>query len=149
MFVSKSLDYAMRALIYLGDNNTRSGMKEIAAAMDIPSHYLSKILRALVRGELVLSDMGPGGGYALTRSPEAISVADVYTAVEGQFHVVACSSGAPNDCEYVECCSQFPIWDQLEKNIYQLLDGTTLADFLNISSPVKFVSSESLHSKRA
>lgn len=132
MFVSKSLDYAFRAMTYLAtlDGGIKSvGMREIAEAMEIPSHYLSKILRLLVKAELVQSDMGPGGGYSLLRPAHQITVADVYRAVEGSFQVVACTDGE-HGCVHADNCSHVPIWTRIERDILTLLEKTSLAEFI-------------------
>ena len=132
MFVSKSLDYAFRALTYLATLNTHertAGMREIADAMEVPSHYLSKIMRLLVKGDLVQSDMGPGGGYSLRRPADEITVADIYRAVEGSFQVVACTDGE-HECVHAENCSHIPIWTRIERDILALLEKTSLAEFI-------------------
>lgn len=137
MFVSKSLDYAFRALTYLStlDAEAKSvGMREIADAMEIPSHYLSKILRLLVKAELVQSDMGPGGGYSLRRGASQITVADIYRAVEGSFQVVACTDGE-HECVHSENCSHIPIWTRIERDILTLLEKTSLAEFIPPAAP--------------
>ena len=44
--------------------------------------YAHKVLQALVRARLVRSQSGPRDGYAPVRSPEALSILDVVSAVE-------------------------------------------------------------------
>lgn len=135
MFVSKSLDYAFRALTCLCQRQERIGVKELARETAIPESYCSKILRQLVKARIVSSESGPKGGYSLVRPAQEITVAEVYNAVEGTFQVVSCSDGS-HDCTQVDNCSQMPMWNKLESQIIRLLEQSTLADFLPQSSQV-------------
>jgi DNA-binding IclR family transcriptional regulator len=61
MQLSKSCIYALRSLVYIGQNATQQhklGIKEIAEELDLPSHFLSKILQRLVKHEIVQSVKG-------------------------------------------------------------------------------------------
>ena len=63
----------------------RSGpvaLAQIAARQQISLSYLEQVFSRLRRAGLVTSTRGPGGGYTLGRSAEAISVADILVAVE-------------------------------------------------------------------
>ena len=44
--------------------------------------HVRRVLGALREAGLVASQPGPGGGWRLTRSPEAITLRDIYRAVE-------------------------------------------------------------------
>lgn len=58
-------------------------VKDIARRQKIPEEYLGQIMVLLKRGNLVHGTRGPGGGYQLTRPPEAITVSEVLTVLEG------------------------------------------------------------------
>ena len=50
MQVSKTLDYAVRSLTYMGyDPVLKHSMKEISESQRIPLSYLAKIMRRLVK----------------------------------------------------------------------------------------------------
>lgn len=49
----------------------------------MPERFLLQILRNLVTHGILRSTRGVDGGYALTRSPEEISLLDVIEAIEG------------------------------------------------------------------
>jgi Rrf2 family protein len=51
------------------------------------------ILQDLVRGKLLRSQPGPGGGYALAAHPERITILDVVNAVAPLERIVACPLG--------------------------------------------------------
>lgn len=71
MIVSKTLDYAVRTLTYLGKRQSGKTvlMKEIAESQKIPLSYLAKVMRQLVKAGIVFSEYGPNGGYSLKKTP--------------------------------------------------------------------------------
>jgi Rrf2 family cysteine metabolism transcriptional repressor len=86
MRISAKTEYACLALIELarpGHDGTPKRIREIAEAQTIPDRYLVQILLQLKAAGLVHSARGSVGGYQLSRSADAISVADVVSAVDG------------------------------------------------------------------
>src|SRR3989338_476056 len=84
MNVGRRVDYAVRALSYLAGQppgNVISRAK-IEKKQDIPSHYLSKIMKDLVAGGLVQSHTGSKGGFSLARPAETINIKKDYENVE-------------------------------------------------------------------
>ena len=83
--LSRKSDYALRAVIYLSriSSGNYGRVSEIAKAKDIPQAFLAQILPLLAHQGVVKSQQGAHGGYALARSPEAISFLDVIESVEG------------------------------------------------------------------
>jgi Rrf2 family transcriptional regulator, iron-sulfur cluster assembly transcription factor len=74
--VTAMIDIALR------DNAGPISLAEIGARHHISLSYLEHLFSKLRRCGLVESTRGPGGGYSLARSGEAISVADIIGAVE-------------------------------------------------------------------
>ncbi|NQT46066.1 MAG: Rrf2 family transcriptional regulator [Candidatus Omnitrophica bacterium] len=87
MKLSKKTEYALKALIELtidydkGINVTL--INDIAGRENIPPRYLEQILLRLKNSGILISKRGVGGGYALSRPPEEISMGDVIREVEG------------------------------------------------------------------
>jgi Rrf2 family protein len=92
--IPMTAEYALRAVVVLarGAGKTRSA-DQIAEATRVPRRYVNKVLQALVRAHLVRSQSGPGGGYALTRPPDKVSILDVVTAVEPMPRIRTCPLG--------------------------------------------------------
>lgn len=57
----------------------------------VPGPYLAKSLQALVRAGIVTSMTGRHGGYHLAKPPSAISLLDVFQAVEGEGTFFRCT----------------------------------------------------------
>ena len=65
--VPRRVEYALRAVILLAqkrDSGPQS-FRDVASELDIPSEFLAKILRSLVRSGIVRSKRGAAGGYEL------------------------------------------------------------------------------------
>lgn len=61
-----------------------SGITSERMAESVRAHpvHVRRVLGALREAGLVTSQPGPGGGWKLTRPPEAITLRDIYRAVE-------------------------------------------------------------------
>jgi Rrf2 family protein len=133
MQVSRTLDYAVRSLIYMGNHeNPRIGMREISEAQHIPQNYLAKIMRRLVERGLIRSMVGPEGGYFLRKDPKDINLRHIYEAVEGEIRVIDCMD-QDEVCALYENCTQLPVWDKLKVSMIKLLENTSLEDLLTES----------------
>ena len=96
--------------------------------------YLESIVAMLNRAGLVRSLRGKGGGYRLTRPPEACSVGEILQLTEGSMAPVYClePGGA---CEKSERCITYPMWRQLDQLIDGYLRRVSLADLLQGQLP--------------
>jgi len=138
MQVTKTLDYAVRSLTYMGNQPVgRYSMKEISHEQHIPLNYLAKIMRRLVKKGLVRSTVGPGGGYTLRKLPKEINLRDIYEAIEGEIRMVDCMDREAV-CILHKTCPQLPVWDRIQLSMVKILEGTTLEDMLKERKTVIF-----------
>jgi len=94
---SQTVDYALRAVVSLASRApTPLTSAQIAVMTRVPSAYLSKVLRQLVRGQIVHSQRGMRGGFVLTRSADELSILDVINAVDPIMRITTCPLGLPN-----------------------------------------------------
>lgn len=92
--ISRTAEYALRAIVCLADQEGRPlTTQQIAELTQVPAGYLSKVLQALGRGELVVSQRGLHGGFTLGRSSAEISVLDVVNAVDPIERIRKCPLG--------------------------------------------------------
>lgn len=127
MRVSAKVDYALRAMLELAAAGTLVKAEQLAAAQAIPRKFLETILLQLRHDELVASQRGVEGGYALARPATEISVADVIRAVEGPIATVR--GARPEDVEYVgPAVALQPLWLELRAAMRDVLEQTTLAE---------------------
>ena len=132
MIVSKTLDYAVRTLTYLGKRQSGKTvlMKEIAESQKIPLSYLAKVMRQLVKAGIVFSEYGPNGGYSLKKTPSEITLRQVYEAVEGTLKMVECFDVSGISCVFTSCCGQADVWQEIEKKLLDILGSITIQDII-------------------
>ena len=92
--ISQTAEYALRAIVYLAMNPERGFTTlQIAAATKVPPAYLSKVMQALARADLVRSQRGCGGGFALSKKPSEISTLEILNAVDPIQRIRHCPLG--------------------------------------------------------
>lgn len=95
--LSKTAEYALRVVACLAGDLAQSASADLLCDQTkVPRRYLHKVLQDLVRSELVRSRSGPGGGYALARVPDAITILDVVNAVAPLERIHHCPLGLPS-----------------------------------------------------
>ncbi|OBZ16381.1 MULTISPECIES: Rrf2 family transcriptional regulator [Bacillales] len=94
MQYSKSTDYALHALLHLGQSDRRNniGIKELAVTLGVSESYLSKIMSKLRQDGIVRAVPGVNGGYELARPAEQITFLDVVQVIEGRQQLFECSN---------------------------------------------------------
>ena len=105
--LSNTSNFAVRALVYLelySSPELKVGIKQMITDLDIPEHFLSKILQLLVQNKLLGSSKGPNGGFYLTKPAIDITMLDVAEAIDGKENLGNCVIKA-NICEATEPCS--------------------------------------------
>jgi len=85
MKLTRSTGYALTGLVYIHRNGRTRPVpaKAIAAACRLPLDYLLKVLKLLVRREVLLSVRGSQGGFKLTRKPGEITLWEIVESIEG------------------------------------------------------------------
>jgi Rrf2 family protein len=99
---------------------------EVAESEGLPVPYLEQIIPSLREAGLLASTRGAHGGYALTREPGAISVADVIRALEGEVVNLRCAA-EEDACGRVDQCAARSVWVQVSALVMQALQEMTLA----------------------
>lgn len=108
--ISKSAEYALRAVALLGDKaGTALPADEVAQVTQVPRRYLHKVLQDLAAAQIVRSRPGPGGGYELIRAVGSLTMLDVVNAVSPLERIKKCPLGLPG---HHKLC---PLHEQLDK----------------------------------
>ena len=93
----KTAEYALRTVTCLArDSDLAESAEHLAEETKVPRRYLHKVLQDLVSAGLVRSRSGPGGGYALTRLANTITILDVINAVAPLERIRHCPLGLPS-----------------------------------------------------
>lgn len=86
----------MRAVLYIAqqsDPHEKVGISSIAEALDIPKHYLAKLLQQLSGQDVVQSIKGPGGGFYLTEQARRQPLIRIIDVIDGQQVFKRCALG--------------------------------------------------------
>ena len=126
-------DYAIRACAFLGtlEDGARAKSREIASAMDIPERFLPQVMAALVKEGLVVSTAGPGGGYALGRDAERISLFDVVRAIEGPIENERCVITG-GECSWDHACAAHAPLAAAREAFESSLASSSIADIARV-----------------
>ena len=136
MRLSARVDYALRAMSELAAADAPRTVDQLSAAQHIPNKYLESILGELRRGGLLRSQRGPDGGYRLARTADAISIADVIRALDGELANVRGSR--PENLEYTGAATALQqVWIALRASERQILEGVSLADVATDAMPAR------------
>lgn len=130
--LSRTTEYALRAVIYLakteGDNTTS---QVIAAATAVPEGYMSKVLNTLARAGIVSSQRGPTGGFTLAVPAPDLTMLRVVEAVEPLPRITVCPLQL---CEHAAgLCPLHTVLAELVEGVEHRLN-TTIADLLSDST---------------
>ncbi|MFD0677025.1 MULTISPECIES: RrF2 family transcriptional regulator [unclassified Paenibacillus] len=96
MQYSKSTDYALHALIHLGNSQrcNNVGIKELSGVLGVSESYLSKIMSKLRQDGILRAVPGVNGGYELARPADQITFLDVIQVIEGRQKLFECSNSS-------------------------------------------------------
>lgn len=133
--LSKMADYGtvvMTAMIH--DAHISRSAPDIAAAIQVPAPTVSKILKTLSRGGLVVSLRGAKGGYRLARSAGQISLADIIHAMDGPIGMTECSV-TPGLCLQEGTCAVRANWQRINQAVIGVLQNITLAEMITPVAP--------------
>ncbi len=130
----KTAEYALRAVVCLGRGKQQTeSADQLAEETKVPRRYLHKVLQDLVRAQLVRSQSGPGGGYALARPPEKITILDVVTAVASLERIRHCPLGLPS---HTRLCPLHAELDRVYASAEKALARVTIAQLLRSTSTI-------------
>ncbi len=134
--LSKLSDYAVVVLSQLakGANKGEGALVTAAGLADatgVPEPTVAKVLKLLVRGNIIVSVRGAAGGYMMDRSPQDISIRELIVALEGPIAVTACLEGGDSDCSLTGVCSMKGRWHKVNSAILSTLEAMSLADLLS------------------
>jgi len=119
--------FAVTAMIDLAlrQHNGPVTLAGISERQNISLSYLEQLFGKLRRHKLVSSVRGPGGGYCLAQTLDAISVADIIVAVDEPLDTTQC--GGQGNCHGEDRhCMTHELWTSLNRKMFEYLESVTL-----------------------
>lgn len=82
MHFKASVEYGMRAVLYLAEKGSICSSREVADETSIPRDYLIQLAQLLRNAEIVHARPGKNGGYSLAKDASEISMLDIFNALQ-------------------------------------------------------------------
>jgi len=128
--------YGLKAMLFLASLKPgESAMgQEIATANNIPKKFLDAILLELRNAGMLRSKKGPGGGYALARTPREIRIGLIIRTLDGPLAPINCASKSAyvpcQDCQDLPTCAVRITMSKVRDAMSEILDRMTLQDMV-------------------
>ncbi len=130
--LTKRTEYGLIALVHLVDREGEFvSVREICDRYPVPRRLVAEVLKDLLHAGLVDSQRGAAGGYALTRSADRTTLADVVSALEGRPSLTECESldtYEPGSCGVEPLCPIRSPIHRVRTGIWNLFVETSLRD---------------------
>lgn len=124
---SKKCEYGLQAVLYLSTfpKDEIVAADKIAAKLNIPKEFVSKILQSLTEFKLISSRKGKAGGFSLAKDTKDIKLIDVVNAIDGLNIFKTCVLGFPK-CSCENPCPVHNEWGVLRDKAFQMLSTETI-----------------------
>jgi FeS assembly SUF system regulator len=104
--------------------------RDLAAESKLPLSTVSKLLKQLLQSGLLMSHRGAKGGYILAKTPDAVSVVDIISAIEGPMALTECSTDVTGLCNLEPCCPIKSNQQIINQAVRGVLEKITLSDLI-------------------
>lgn len=141
MQVTRAGEYAIIGLLYLARQPAERMVMidEISEAERIPKSFLAKIFQSLVKGGVVRSHRGAGGGFSMAKAAGEISLLQILNCVEGAFALQKCVSDDP-ECvvseDRLSSCTLCGVFSEAQSRVNEVFARTSLQDLLRPKATV-------------
>ena len=127
--------YGLRAILKLtaSEKGKPIPIRELSEQEEISPEFLEQIFFRLRKAGIIKSTRGPGGGFQLDKSPDEITVKEIFDAVGEEISLTPCTSDtdprAP--CPRDGNCIARDMWVETSNMLIQYLDGITVKSILD------------------
>lgn len=141
---SRQCEYALQAVLYLAlkPEGETTSMKELAKRLEIPYHFVAKILQDLTHKGLLSSHKGPGGGFSLGMPAKEITLFHIIEAIDGVNLMNGCLLGFP-ECSSTNPCALHHRWAEIRDVLYSMLVTKNIAEMASKTEKPQYRSQRS------
>jgi len=125
--------YAVMALADLAMFNSSNpvSLRDISLRQGISLDYLEQIFFKLKKNNIVKSIRGTHGGYILSKNPDQIKLANIFSAVDEKVKTIQCKKESKKGCNGKSSkCITHNLWDELEEHIKFFFENKNLGDLV-------------------
>lgn len=133
MFFSKTFSYALRGILYIAlvqNEKQRVQLEEIADKIGAPRHFMGKVLKQLVKENLLYSTKGPYGGFYLREDTLTTPVLKVVAITDGLDRFEACVL-LFSECNAQNPCPMHKKVEGIKHELKKMVGVTTLGELLS------------------
>jgi Rrf2 family protein len=130
--ISKKCKYAIRALIYITNNQEELGLVDsarIAEFEKIPKKFLESILHELRNNRILHSSRGKFGGYKLLKHPSEIKLTELIRIMDGPIAMLPCVSlnyyAKCDECDETTCVIK-PVFEKIRDLTLDVLNNQNI-----------------------
>lgn len=130
--LTKTSEYALRSVVYVAmqaAEDKKVGVREIAKELELPLHFIGKILQDLVRKGVLASVKGPNGGFYLSRPAADITILEIVRVIDGLEVFKRCGLGLKN-CSDTHPCPLHTEFKKYRDGIAALFAAKTIQDLV-------------------
>ncbi len=132
---SKACEYGIKATLFIAKQALKSekktGIKDIAKAIDSPEAFTAKILQELSRSGIINSTKGPSGGFFIQKKNlEKVKLSSVIEAIDGDKVYRSCILGF-EECNENKPCPLHAQFKEIREDLATMLTTTSLLDLAN------------------
>jgi Rrf2 family protein len=129
--LSNASKYAIRAVLFLAENShteKKFGAKAIAEELEIPLHFIAKLLQKLAKSNVISSVKGPKGGFYTSEEDVKNNVCTILNEIETGDVFEPCFMGLPQ-CGDDNPCPVHHIVAPFKDAILKKFKHQTIAEF--------------------
>ena len=116
--------------VYGSEDNVK--IKDISKRQNISVKYLEQIVATLNKAGFVKGERGPQGGYRLGMRPDRITAGMIVRLMEGtQSEGDGETKGSSEP--WAARCLDMGLWSRINESVDEILDGTTIADLVDLA----------------
>jgi len=120
----------LTVLARLGQDKMVS-LNQLTKTARLPYRFASQLAVSLKEAGILGSKEGVKGGYYLKKNPGKVTVAEVIEALEGRKGIITCM--VDGRCHRGCFCQSKPIWQQIQADVFRIMEEYTLADLVKES----------------
>ena len=127
---SKTFGYALRSAVFVavyGKAEKKVSLQELSTELDIPHHFLGKIMQDLVRHGILDSLKGPNGGFYPNQETLQTPILEILKITDGSLVFTQCALNIKR-CNSQHPCPLHDEFGACRDGMLKSMAGKTLGD---------------------
>jgi Rrf2 family protein len=126
--LSEAASIGIHSMVLIARTEETINVNKIAEITFASRHHVAKVLQRLVKEKLLSSNRGPGGGFALNKPANKITLLQIYECIEGVIEITNCPV-ENQTCPFGKCLLG-NVLNKITKDLRDFLNLQTLDKYL-------------------